>query len=67
LNKCDITQAYSPGDVRRPEGWLCISALTGEGCEALETRIEAMLGLDVLDDQLPTAILPDQLERASVR
>jgi hypothetical protein len=41
---------------------LLVSAVTGQGLEALEMRIASVLGLNLLDDALPTAFLASQLD-----
>lgn len=64
-NKCDLCPAEPPASppasVIAPVTGTGISALTGTGIDALECQIESALGLDQLDDSLPTAFLPRQL------
>ncbi len=55
LNKCDVERArHVPADCR-------ISALSGEGVAELEGRIAALLGLDQLDERLPTGFRPQHV------
>lgn len=72
LNKCDATDPTTaaktadsglPMENLQTESLepLPISALTGAGVDDLESGIHAMLGLDHLEDDLPTAFLPHQL------
>ncbi len=72
LNKCDATDraaatkaagSRSPTEDQQRESLahMPISALTGTGVDDLESRIHTMLGLDRLEDNLPTAFLPHQL------
>lgn len=65
LNKCDLPQPR----VRAARA-VCscrISALHGDGIDALAGRLAALLGLDLLDDSLPTAFERNQLARVLPR
>jgi len=68
LNKSDLRAAAIPAlrsqarsDSSIPD-WVVISALTGDGMPALEARVASLVGLDLLHDDLPTAILQEHLQ-----
>ena len=57
VNKTDVMNEPC-GTVADPRSAIRISALTGDGIDTLEARLEAALGLDLLDPSLPPAFLP---------
>lgn len=68
LNKCDLPSRFLPEPGGRTADLqfcnpppLRISALAGLGVDALEELIESLLGLNLLDDSLPTGFLPQHL------
>ena len=76
LNKCDLSNARwetpiaarggsHQGGTGTAEVPLPISARTGAGIDALESRVCFLLGLDQLADHLPTAFLPAHLTSLS--
>ncbi|RIK68489.1 MAG: hypothetical protein DCC65_02525 [Planctomycetota bacterium] len=59
FSKCDLAAA---GSANVPKGAIRLSAVTGEGIDVLERRIEMELCLDLLAEEAPTAFLPHHLD-----